>query len=179
MNGAALTLAAVLLAAAPRAEPPNWYTHVWGTFGFHSGFLIGGDYTVKITEYFQILPTGPSFWGLERHEELLRPGSRRTYTRTTWVDGRRCPALAARFKKISSISGPQPQSPGERPILPLATDSGLYSIDVPAGYGEGAPAHLVVANEYQGPVVNWVKDTLKAVEGCWRETPPVQAKKGD
>jgi hypothetical protein len=179
MNTLAAALTAVLLAGATADAAPKWYTHAWGAFEFHSGFLVGGDYKVRVTEYFQLLPANSSFWGLVREEELLRPGSTKTYVRTTWIDGRTCQALGSRLKLISSISGPRLQSPGERPILPSVTDSGLYSIDVPAGYGERAPAHIVISNENEGAVVDWVRGTMKAVDQCWRETPPVRAEKGD
>lgn len=88
-----------------------------------------------------------------------------------WTDSRSCPPLAQAARRLERLQMPGLDVPGvgaDAPAGPAADgDSYLLWADA-ARWRNGRSASLEVRGSDGSPLADWMQDTLRRLDGCWR-----------
>ena len=116
----------------------------------------------------------PQFWIAEQQRSETHPSrdGAREMTKHRWLDGRKCPALAAVLRKLGDIPPAHFVGGGKTPSVPPPSDTPGVEVE---GRARRPHAGSVSISDIAGPISNWWWSSSTTLEPCWQKDAPIVA----
>jgi len=128
--------------------------------------IVNHDFTVEVGSARR---NGREVWIAKRIEQThKRPDQ------ITWTDSEACPAMMPAFAKLQSMESftiVPPSLPGDR-LAPIILDGATYHIRVQGYWGQAHRDGEIDLSSNDGPVADWVEETMKVFAPCWKPQRP-------